>query len=68
MYHAVVKEINKNKGNFGEAADTLLILKLRLRNKNYYSLVHKETAFSVGILVVVMVNQLYCSSHLKRAR
>ena len=27
MYHAMVKEISKNKANFGETAATLLILK-----------------------------------------
>ena len=45
MYHAVVKEINKNKANSGEAAATLLIFKLRLRDKEHYFLVHKETVF-----------------------
>ena len=43
MYHAVVKEINKNKANSGEAAATLLIFKLRLRDKEHYFLVHKKT-------------------------
>ena len=50
MYHAVVKKINNNKANFGEAAATLLIFRLRLRNKKHYLLVHKETAFSCGNL------------------
>ena len=45
MYYAVVKEINKNKDNSGEAAATLLIFKLRLRGKKHYFLVHKETVF-----------------------
>ena len=45
MYYAVVKEINKNKDNSGEAAATLLIFKLRLRDKKHYFLVHKETVF-----------------------
>ena len=39
MYHAVVKEINKIKADFGEAATTLLIFKLRLKNKMQYLLV-----------------------------
>ena len=68
MYRAVVKEINKNKAYFGEAAATLIIFKLRLRNKKRYLLVHQETAFFVGILVIVMVSQQYSSSCLNRAR
>ena len=60
-YHAVVGEINKNKANFGEAAATLLLLKLRIRNKTHDYLVHKETALFVGMLVVIMVTQLYSS-------
>ena len=57
----MVGEINKNKANFGEAAATLLLLKLRLRNKMHDYLVHKETALFVGMLVVIMVTQLYSS-------
>ena len=44
-YHAVLGEIDKNKATFGAAAATLLLMKLRLRNKTHDYLVHKETAF-----------------------
>ena len=40
--------MDKNKANFGEAATTLLLM--RLRNKTHDYLVHKETAFFGGNL------------------
>ena len=49
-YHAVVREIDKTKANFGEAAASLLLMKLILRNKTHDYLVNKETAFFCGNL------------------
>ena len=72
-YHAVVGEIKK-KANFGEAAATLLLMKLRLRNKTHDYLVHKETAFFCGNLgghhgnAIILLTSHIVSSHLNRAR
>ena len=49
-YHAVVGEIDKNRDDFGEAAASLLLMKLILRNKTHDYLVHKETVFFRGNL------------------
>ena len=73
-YQAVKAEINKNKANFGEAAATLLLSKLRLRNKKHDYLVHKETAFFCGNLgghhgnQAILLTSDSVLSHLNRAR
>ena len=41
----LLEKINKYNANFGVAAATLLLLKVRLRNKTHNYLVHKEIAF-----------------------
>ena len=65
-------EIDKNKANFGEAAATLLLMKLR--NKMHDYLVLKETAFFCGNLgghhsnPAILLTSHSVSSHLNRAR
>ena len=54
-HRAVVGEVNKNKADFGEAAATLLLMKLRLRKKHMITLSNRKQHFFVGILVVIMV-------------
>ena len=49
-YHAVAGEIDKNRADFGEAAASLLLMKLILRNKTHDYNVHKETVFFRGNL------------------
>ena len=71
---AVVGEINRNKVDFGKDAATLLLMKLRLRNKTQDHLVHKETAFFCGNLGGYHVNPAILltsdsvSPHLNSAR
>ena len=73
-YHAVLGEIDKNKATFGEAAATLLLMKLRITNKTHDYLVHKETASFCGNLgchhsnpAILLVSHSM-STNLNRAR
>ena len=73
-YRAVTREINKNKANFEEAAATLLLMKLKLRNKTHAYLVNKETAFFCGNLgghhgnPAILLTSHSVLPHLNRAR
>ena len=73
-YHAVIEEIKKNKADFGEAAATLQLMKLRLRNKTHDYLVHKENTFFCGNLgshhgnPAILLSSDSVSSHLNSAR